>query len=42
MSNLIVRPEIRWDWSDSNAIAPYDDFTKDSQFLGAFDAILLF
>lgn len=41
-SNLIVRPEFRWDWSDGTALAPYDDFTKDSQFIAAIDAIVLF
>jgi hypothetical protein len=41
-ANLIVRPEVRWDWSDGTAIAPYDDLNKDSQFIAAVDAILLF
>ncbi|MGE3780410.1 MAG: porin, partial [Pirellulaceae bacterium] len=41
-ANLIVRPELRWDWSEGTAAAPYDDFTKDSQFIAAVDAILLF
>ncbi|MGE3777503.1 MAG: porin [Pirellulaceae bacterium] len=41
-ANLIVRPELRWDWSDGNVAAPYDDFTKDSQFIAAVDAIVLY
>jgi hypothetical protein len=41
-ANLIVRPELRWDWSDGTAIAPYNDLTKDSQFMAAVDAILFF
>ena len=41
-SNLIVRPEIRWDWSDGTAGRPFDDQTKDSQMTAAFDAIMLF
>nr|MBC8356559.1 porin [Planctomycetota bacterium] len=41
-SNLSVRPELRWDWSDGTAGQPFDSGTKDSQFTAAFDAILLF
>lgn len=41
-ANLTVRPEFRWDWSEGTAVAPYDDFTKDSQFMAAIDAIVLF
>jgi hypothetical protein len=41
-SNLVIRPEFRWDWSEGTAIRPYDDFTKDSQFMAAIDAIVLF
>jgi hypothetical protein len=41
-ANLTIRPEARWDWSEGTAIAPYDDFTKDSQFMAAVDAILLY
>ena len=40
--NIIVRPELRLDWSDGTAVAPFDNFTKDSQLTAAFDAILLF
>jgi len=40
-TNLIVRPEIRWDWYDGVGV-PYDDGTKDEQFTAAFDAILLY
>lgn len=41
-TNIIVRPELRMDWSDGTAVAPYDDFTKDSQMTAAFDAIWIF
>lgn len=41
-SNLTIRPELRWDWSGGTAGQPYNAGTKDSQFLAAFDAILLF
>jgi hypothetical protein len=41
-ANLVVRPELRWDWASGTTAAPYDDFTKDSQFIAAVDAILLF
>ena len=45
-SNLILRPEIRYDWYDGRANAlgnqPYDDGTDDSQFLYGFDAIYLY
>ncbi len=40
-NNLTVRPELRWDWFDGTGL-PYDDGTKDNQFLATFDAILLF
>ncbi len=41
-ANIIVRPEMRFDWSDGTEVAPYDDYTKDSQLTAAFDAILLY
>jgi hypothetical protein len=41
-ANIIVRPEIRWDWSDGTVVQPFDDLTKDSQMTAAFDAIWLF
>lgn len=41
-SNLTVRPELRFDWSDGTIGQPYDDFTKDSQMTAALDAILVF
>jgi hypothetical protein len=41
-TNLTVRPEVRWDWSDGTAGQPFDSATKDSQFTAAFDAILVF
>jgi hypothetical protein len=39
-NNFRVRPEVRWDWFDGTGL-PYDDGTKDEQFLGAVDMILL-
>ncbi|MBP90929.1 MAG: hypothetical protein CMJ64_30165 [Planctomycetaceae bacterium] len=41
-TNLTVRPEARFDWSDGTAGRPFDDHTKDAQFTGAIDAILVF
>ena len=42
-ANLILRPEIRYDWFDgAQARQPFGDGTNDSQFLLAMDAILLF
>ena len=39
-ANLVVRPELRWDWSDSTIATPY--VGKDSQFIAAVDAIIHF
>jgi hypothetical protein len=41
-ANLVIRPEVRFDWSDGTAIAPYDDLQKDSQLIAAVDAIVHF
>ncbi|MDA1050530.1 MAG: porin [Planctomycetota bacterium] len=41
-TNLTVRPELRWDWSDGTTGQPYDSGTKDGQFTAAFDAIVVF
>jgi hypothetical protein len=41
-ANLNIRPEVRWDWSDGTPATPFDDFTKDSQFVASVDAILLY
>ena len=41
-TNLTIRPEVRWDWSDGTAGQPFDSGDKDGQFTAAFDAILLF
>jgi hypothetical protein len=45
-SNLIVRPEVRFDWYDGrdNALGnqPYDDGSDDSQVLTGFDVIYLY
>jgi len=40
-ANLVVRPEIRWDWFEGTGL-PFDDGGNDHQFLAAFDAILHF
>lgn len=45
--SLVIRPEIRYDWSDTESTAlniggPYDFFSDDDQVTLAFDAILLF
>jgi len=41
-SNIVVRPEVRWDWSDGTIFAPFDDLSSDSQFTAAIDAIITF
>jgi hypothetical protein len=45
-SNLILRPELRYDWYDGRANAlgnqPYDDGASDDQFLYGFDVIYLY
>jgi hypothetical protein len=44
-ANLVVRPEIRYDWSDATGAAgqkPYNGGTTADQFLFAVDAILTF
>jgi hypothetical protein len=43
--NVILRPELRWDWSDVDppgrrATGMYDDFTKESQLTLGLDLIL--
>ena len=42
-TNLILRPELRADWYDGDAVpAPYRDGTKDSQFMLGIDGIVMF
>ncbi len=41
-SNLMVRPEIRWDWYEGAGPMPFDDGTKNEQFTAAVDAIIVF
>lgn len=45
-ANLVVRPEVRWDWyrgtTDVNQDLPFDGGNRDSQFLFATDMILTF
>ena len=42
--NLIVRPELRFDWfeADGNSNLPFDDGNSDDMVTGAVDVILLF
>jgi hypothetical protein len=43
--NVVVRPEIRWDWFDADAgvpPGPFADGTKRSQFTAAVDLIINF
>jgi hypothetical protein len=39
-ANLIVRPEVRYDWFDGDG-NPYGDGAAKSQWIGGFDAIVL-
>jgi hypothetical protein len=44
-ANITVRPELRWDWYDSNVIdgpRPYDAGDRNSQFLLGCDLIVTF
>ncbi len=42
-TNVIIRPEIRADWYDGNAVRqPFDDGQDDSQLMLGVDAILMF
>jgi len=41
-TNVTLRPELRWDWTDSTSTAPFADNTSDSQFTAAVDLIFLF
>ncbi len=44
--NVVVRPELRWDWysglAGPNGMLPFDDGTKDDQLLMAVDMIITF
>lgn len=40
-SNLIVRPEVRWDWFEGTGL-PFNDGADDQQFLVGMDAVLRF
>jgi len=47
LPNLLLRPELRWDWSDLDLrnvglIGAYDDFSDKNQFIAAIDAIVRF
>ncbi len=39
--NLMLRPEVRWDWFDGAGL-PFDDGADDRQFLVGMDAIWRF
>lgn len=39
-TNVTVRPEVRWDWFEGEGTRPYDDNTKNSQFVAGFDVIV--
>lgn len=41
MNNVMIRPEMRWDWFDGTGL-PYDDGRDDSQFTVGLDAIVRF
>ncbi len=41
-ANVMVRPEVRWDWYDGGTGLPYNDGASDSQVTAAVDVILLF
>jgi hypothetical protein len=41
-ANITVRPEIRWDWSEGTALAPFVDLSSDSQLTFAIDAVYVF
>ncbi|MFW6125320.1 MAG: porin, partial [Pirellulales bacterium] len=38
-ANVIVRPEVRWDWTNGG-ISPFDDDTDSNAFTAGFDVIL--
>jgi hypothetical protein len=42
--NLLLRPEIRWDWADGGALTagPFDDLSDNNSFTIGMDAILFF
>lgn len=40
-NNIMMRPELRWDWFNGNGL-PYDGGTKDEQFTAGVDAIFMF
>jgi hypothetical protein len=42
--NLLIRPEVRWDWADvgSLGVAPFDDLSDNNQFTLGLDVILSF
>jgi hypothetical protein len=40
--NVILRPELRWDWTGNSNLRPFGDFTRSSQMLLDCDLILRF
>lgn len=41
-ANLRIRPEVRWDWYEGAGLPLFDDRTRNSQFTGAVDLVVLF
>jgi hypothetical protein len=44
--NIMIRPEVRWDWIDINnptpGVGPFGRRDERSQFMAAVDLVLLF
>ncbi len=40
--NLVVRPEVRWDWTSDDNVRPFNDGTRSNQCLFAADFIFLY
>ena len=40
--NIRVRPELRWDWFEGTGTPLFDDKTKNGQFTGAVDFVVIF
>lgn len=38
--NLVIRPEVRWDWHEGIGVQPFDANRSSRQFLGGLDVIL--
>ena len=42
LANVVFRPELRYDWCNGAAVAPFDGGTAGDQFSGGFDVIVTF